>query len=106
MKRLLWIIVLTLLTVMILFVVYLRFILPSVGPAPDIKVEITPERLNRGEYLATSVMGCIDCHTQRDFTKYSGPVTGVPFSGGSLDEFTEEAGLPVIFMQRILLRII
>lgn len=94
MKRLLWIIVLTLISIVILFVVYLSFVLPSVGPAPDFSVEITQERLVRGKYLATSVMGCVDCHTQRDFTKYSGPVTGVPFSGGSLDEFTEEAGLP------------
>jgi mono/diheme cytochrome c family protein len=94
MKRLLWIILVILLLAVILFVAYLRFVLPSVGPAPDITVEATPERLMRGEYLATKVMGCVDCHTQRDFTKYSGPISAVPFSGGSLDEFTEEAGLP------------
>lgn len=94
MKRFLWIIFGVLFLAVILIVSYLKFILPSVGPAPDITVKATPERLIRGEYLATKVMGCVDCHTQRDFTKYSGPISAVPFSGGSLDEFTEEAGLP------------
>ena len=94
MKRILWIILSVVLTVIIVLIVYLRFVLPSVGSAPDIQVEITQERLNRGEYLATSVMGCIDCHTQRDFTKLTAPISGFPFSGGSLDEFTEENGLP------------
>ena len=30
--------------------------------------------LDHGKYLATNVAMCIHCHSQRDFTKYAGPV--------------------------------
>lgn len=93
MKRLFVIIPIMLILLIVAFVMYLKFALPNVGPAPDIKVEITPERLERGEYLATTVMGCVDCHSLRDFTKYSAPLTGTPFAGGG-PEFVEEMGAP------------
>lgn len=93
MKRLLVIIPAVLILLIIAFVFYLKFALPNVGPAPEIKVEITPDRLERGEYLATSLMGCVDCHSLRDYTKYSAPVTGHPFAGGG-PEFVEEFGAP------------
>ncbi len=71
---------------------YVKFALPSV-PAPDIKVEITPERIERGEYLANHVWVCMDCHSDRDWTQFSAPpVPGTEGSGG--DEFTEEMGFP------------
>ncbi len=93
MKRLLWIIPSILIVLILAFVLYVKLALPNVGPAPDLKVEITPERLERGEYLATVLMSCVDCHSQRDFSKYAAPTTGVPFSGGG-SEFTEETGAP------------
>jgi len=47
----------------------------------------------RGEYLANHVTPCIDCHSKRDFTKYSGPVTpGSEGGGGML--FGPKFGLP------------
>ena len=94
MKRLLWIIPLIIIILIVGLMIYVKVALPNVGPPPDITVEVTPARIERGEYLATSVMGCIDCHSQRDFSKFTGPVTGASFAGGSEDEFTEEAGLP------------
>lgn len=49
--------------------------------------------LARGEYLANNVSGCIDCHSKRDFSKYSGPVVpGTEGGGGML--FDEKIGLP------------
>jgi mono/diheme cytochrome c family protein len=93
MKRLLWIVPLVLIVAVLLFVAYLKLALPDVGPAPDLNVEITPERVERGRYLANHVMACADCHSMRDFSKYSGPVKGQPFVGGG-EEFTEEFGLP------------
>ena len=37
----------------------------------------------RGEYLAVHVAACIHCHSQRDFTKYSGPpMPGTEGKGG------------------------
>jgi mono/diheme cytochrome c family protein len=53
---------------------YLFLVLPSVPPAANIKIEATPERIARGKYLNDHVVGCTTCHTQRDFTKFSGPV--------------------------------
>src|SRR5687768_13086742 len=68
--------------VLLLFVVivagaglaYLFFAFPNVPVAADFKIEPTPERLARGKYLNDHVVGCTTCHTQRDWTKYSGPV--------------------------------
>lgn len=53
---------------------YLFFALPNVPVAAEYKIEPTPERLARGKYLNDHVVGCTTCHTQRDWTKYSGPV--------------------------------
>ncbi len=36
--------------------------------------------LERGEYLVMHVVPCLDCHSKRDFSKYSGPI--VPGSEG------------------------
>lgn len=53
---------------------YLQFAFPRGGPAPALKLESTPARLARGEYLARSVCACLDCHSQRDWTRFSAPV--------------------------------
>lgn len=73
--------------------VYLNKQYPKVNSAPDIKIEPTAQRLDRGKYLFTSVTGCLDCHSQRDFTKLNGPVIpGTEGMGGML--FDEKMGLP------------
>jgi len=72
---------------------YVKFALPDVGSAPDIVVEITPERVERGEYLANHVWLCMDCHSDRDWNTFSAPpIAGTEGSGG--DEFTREMGFP------------
>ena len=40
--------------------IYIKTALPNVGDAPDIKVEVTPERVARGKYLANNVAVCMD----------------------------------------------
>lgn len=63
--------------------IYVTTALPNVGPAPDLKITVTPQMLERGKYLATGPAACIDCHSTRDFTKYSGPVVpGTEGKGG------------------------
>jgi len=52
---------------------YVKLGLPDVGDAPELKVEATPERLERGRYLANNVALCIDCHSVRDWSLFSGP---------------------------------
>jgi mono/diheme cytochrome c family protein len=58
-------------------------------------------KLARGEYLANYVSGCIDCHSQRDYTKFSGLI--VPGSEGKGGEvFNEIYAIPgVVFARNI-----
>ena len=53
---------------------YVAFALPDVGEAPALEVEVTPERVAHGQYLANAVLVCMDCHSTRDWTKFSGPI--------------------------------
>lgn len=79
--------------------IYIKMALPNVGPAPDLKVELTQERIKRGEYLANHVTVCIDCHSKRDFSLWSGPlVPGTNGQGG--EAFTQEFGFPGKFYAR------
>jgi mono/diheme cytochrome c family protein len=64
---------------------------PAVAPPWNIKVEITPERIARGQYLYT-LSDCDGCHSLRDFTRFDGPV--VEGHRGEGVEFPPEMGLP------------
>lgn len=61
---------------------YLKTGFPNVEPAPELSVEATPERIARGAYLANSVMGCLDCHAERDFSRFTAPVIPASQGGG------------------------
>jgi mono/diheme cytochrome c family protein len=88
-KRILLLVVVLLLTGL----GYLRFVLPNVGPAPDLKVEGTTVRIARGAYLAEHVTVCIDCHSKRDWSRFSGPpMAGTLGMGGDL--FDQKFGFP------------
>ncbi len=78
---------------------YLKFGKPNVGKAPDIKVAATPERIEHGKYLANHVAVCIDCHSTRDWTKFSGPPKEGTFGMGG-DKFPREFGFPGNFYAR------
>lgn len=54
------------------FVTYVSAFLPNVE-VPEIKVDVTPERILRGEYLTHNVMGCFDCHSKRLTDVFSFP---------------------------------
>ena len=65
---------------------YVKLALPNVGKAEDLKFEATPDMIKRGEYLAFHVCVCMDCHAQRDWTKFSGPpIAGTEGKGGDVD---------------------
>ena len=51
---------------------YIKMALPNVEPAAELKIDYTAERIERGRYLANSVTVCMDCHSKRDFSKFSG----------------------------------
>jgi mono/diheme cytochrome c family protein len=75
---------------------YLKIALPNAGKTEDIKINATPEKIKHGEYLANHVAVCIDCHSKRDWTKFSGPlVAGTEGMGG--EAFTKDLGFPGTF---------
>ena len=57
--------------------------------------------IERGKYLANYVSGCIDCHSQRDYTKFSGLIVkGTEGMGGEV--FNEIYAIPgVVFAKNI-----
>lgn len=87
------VIVLVLIILLIAVAAYLKLALPDVGPAPELKVQVTPQRIERGRYLANHVMICMDCHSTRNWNEFSGPLQeGSLGKGGEL--FDKGAGFP------------
>jgi mono/diheme cytochrome c family protein len=79
--------------------IYLKSAFPKVELPPEMKVDVNPERVARGKYLANHVMVCIDCHSTRDWSKFSGPVVpGTEGKGGEL--FDESMGFPGTFYSK------
>lgn len=73
--------------------VYFNVTYPKAIPVADVKIARTPERIARGEYLANHVTLCMDCHSTRDFSKYSGPIKpGTEGMGGEI--LGKEFGIP------------
>jgi len=89
--------------ILVVFVIgllgYVKMALPDIGKATDIKVEVTPERVARGEYLANCVTLCMDCHSTRDWTIFTAPPTaGTLGAGGEI--FDKKMGFPGTFYSR------
>lgn len=78
---------------------YVKLALPNVGPALEIKIDKSPGRIERGRYLAYSVTACMDCHSGRDWTKFSGPlVAGTLGKGG--EQFDQQFGFPGVYYSK------
>jgi mono/diheme cytochrome c family protein len=77
---------------------YLFASYPDVPPAGQTTLPADPESLARGRYLAEHVMLCIDCHSERDFTKFAGPLKPGTFGKGGerFDKLT--AGVPGVIV--------
>ncbi|MDX5482553.1 MAG: cytochrome c [Hymenobacteraceae bacterium] len=80
-------------------VIYLQYAFPNVDAAPVITVGKTPALVERGEYLANHVAICIDCHSTRDFSRFSGPPAPGTFGKGG-DKFDHSFGFPGTFYAR------
>jgi len=72
---------------------YVKTALPNTGPAPELKIERTTARLDRGKYLANHVAVCMDCHSTRDWSRLAGPMTENNFGGGG-EKFDQTMGFP------------
>ena len=57
---------------------------PAVAPPANVKVAMTPERIARGKYLFENVCDCGGCHSQRDFTRFGGPVIAGRVGAGNV----------------------
>ncbi len=72
---------------------FVNFAKPDVGEQPDLFIQVDSTTIERGRYLANHVAVCIDCHSKRDWSIFSGPVvTGTEGSGGEV--FDQNAGFP------------
>jgi mono/diheme cytochrome c family protein len=78
---------------------YVKFALPNVGAAPDLKIEYSAAHIERGKYLANSVSVCIDCHSTRDWSLFLAPITeGTAGKGG--ERFDNGQGFPGVFYSK------
>lgn len=102
MKRFLkWLGILLVIFILLIFagVIYINTSLPNVGDAPEMTIEVTPERVERGHYLANSVAVCMDCHSTRDWSKFSAPlVEGTLGKGG--ERFDQTMGFPGVYYSK------
>ncbi len=99
MKKILLTILIFVILVIAVSATYVKFALPNEGPAPDLHVSVTAERVQHGEYLANHVAGCMDCHSTRDWKKFAGPmIEGTGGKGGEF--FGEKMGFPGKFYSK------
>jgi len=97
-KYLAYALVLVVVAVAVLLI-YVKAALPNVGEAEAITIEYTPARIERGKYLAHAVAVCMDCHSTRDWSKFSGPLTeGTLGKGG--ERFDQTVGMPGVYYSK------
>jgi mono/diheme cytochrome c family protein len=60
------------------------FIGPRMRPLTDRKFESTPARLERGRYLVENLVGCLDCHSERDRAKHQAPLLSGALGAGAV----------------------
>lgn len=71
---------------------YLMVRKPALRPAPVLRVTATAATVERGRYLFEHVLDCDGCHSERDFSRFGGPV--IEGRRGVGVTFPPEMGLP------------
>ncbi len=83
--------------IIILFIIagtsYITLALPDVGKPENITIALTQQGIARGKYLANSVCLCMDCHSQRDWSKPVGVISADHLGSGG-DDFDSSFGVP------------
>jgi mono/diheme cytochrome c family protein len=81
---------------------YLFASYPSVPAAGTITLPTSPDVVERGKYLSQHVAICVDCHSERDFTRFAGPIKPGTFGKGGERFDGPTAGIPgVIYAPNI-----
>jgi len=92
-------VLLTIIVIVAALLTYVKTALPNVSKAEEIKIDYTPGRIERGKYLANHVTVCIDCHSTRDWSKFSGPFLEETIGKGG-ERFDQSVGLPGIYYSK------
>src|SRR5690606_11637479 len=99
-SRILLIVFLVLVFVMISAITYIKVGLPNI-PLRELTVDAGPDRIANGKYLANHVMACMDCHSTRDWSKFSAsPIDGTLGVGGILID--QNMGFPGKYISKII----
>lgn len=72
---------------------YIKIMLPNIDADQTVKIEVTPERITRGKYLANNVSVCMDCHSTRDWRLFAGPMSSEGIGAGG-EKFSRDMGFP------------
>jgi mono/diheme cytochrome c family protein len=73
---------------------YLLIMKPAQRPASTEKVEATPERIARGEYLTHAVIPCFSCHSELAMDRYGMPAKAGTEGSGGAECWGIELGFP------------
>jgi mono/diheme cytochrome c family protein len=92
-KKILLYIIVAVILIVVIGISYITLALPDVGKPENINIAITPQRIERGKYLANHVALCMNCHSQRDWSKPIGPITADHLGSGG-DVFDKTDGFP------------
>lgn len=75
---------------------------PDVPAAASVTLPHDPDTVARGKYLAEHVAVCVDCHSERDFSRFAGPLKRETFGRGGEKFDGPTAGIPgVIYAPNI-----
>ncbi|CAN5335793.1 c-type cytochrome [soil metagenome] len=72
---------------------YITFALPDVGQPENLSIALTPQRIQRGKYLAIHVSACLDCHSPHDWTLFAAPIDTLRLGAGG-QKFDSGVGFP------------
>jgi len=88
-----WVALIVLLAVGITFTIGWRpFFGPAARPLTNRTFERTPQRLERGRYLATALSGCVYCHSPHEWTAPGTPMTAGREGGGEVEPYADLPG--------------
>ncbi|PYT18010.1 MAG: cytochrome C [Acidobacteria bacterium] len=73
-KRFFWRVLISIPVILVGGFLYLYFRPPSSAPPAQITVDMSPDRIEHGRYLFTTLCNCDGCHSERDFSRLGGPV--------------------------------
>jgi mono/diheme cytochrome c family protein len=65
---------------------------PKARPLTDRKFESTPQRLERGKYIATALAGCVYCHSPHDWKAPGTPINAAMEGSGDVQPYADLPG--------------